>query len=251
MKRSFLRHIPPPSSLKLVFCLVLGCSLFTPLFGQEVPAEESKDDRLVTKGRGFLSLSFSLDQRRAENESQLLREVVSQNQYNYRITLNGGYALANNLTLGLGMSYGREKEDVTFLDDNDDEVTSRFLQQDISFIPNMRNYIPLGNGTLQIFVQTDMRFSFAESLQRDFYPDEIDKTEGDVFEYRLGVSPGVLLFFDRHWAFEASVGLAGLTSRVTKETFNDDLENQTKIVKTDIDLRLNLLALNLGVAYYF
>lgn len=244
-------HLPVPAGFhrKALFCLLLGCLLFAPLYGQEVPAED-KNDRLITKGRAFVSLSFSLDQRRAENESQLFQEVIDQDRLQYRVTVNGGYALANNLIVGLGLSYGREKEDLTFLQDGV-EVTSRFLEQDISFIPNMRNYIPFGKGTFQIFVQTDMRFSFAESLQRDFFPDEIDKIERDVFEYRLGVSPGILLFFDRHWAFEMSVGLAGLTSRITEQTTNDDEDNQTRIVKTDIDLQINLLALNLGVAYYF
>jgi hypothetical protein len=235
--------------LKKLFCALSAFFLFTALFGQESqPAPD--DDRLITKGRAYVSLSFSLDQRRAENESQLLREVIDQDRLRYRVTVNGGYAVGNNLTLGLGLSYGREKEDLTFLEDGE-EVTSRFLEQDISFIPNMRNYIPFGKGTFQIFVQTDMRFSFAESLQRDFFPDEVEKIERDVFEYRLGVSPGVLLFFDRHWAFEMSVGLAGLTSRITEETVNDDEDNRTRIVKTDIDLQINLLALNLGVAYYF
>lgn len=223
---------------------------FAPAFGQS-DTSPADDDKTIKKGRGYISLSFSLDQRNAENESQLFRQVIDQDKLNYRVTTNGGYAIMDNFTLGLGLSYGRKREDVNFLNDDNVEVTSRFLQNDISFIPNMRNYIPLGDGSLQIFVQTDMRFTFSESLRRDFYPDEVDKFESDVFEYRLGVSPGALLFFDRNWAFEVSVGLAGLTSRFTSQILNDDLDNQTRIVKTDIDLRLNLLALNLGVARYF
>lgn len=250
MPRQLQRRIPTARHLKKLLCALSALLLFTALFGQEnLPAPE--DNRLVTKGRGYISLSFSLDQRKAENEAQLFRQVIDQDKVNFRVTTNGGYALNDNFTLGLGLSYGREREDVTFLDDNDTEVTSRLLRNDISFLPNMRNYVPFGNGTFQIFVQTDMRFSFVESLQRDFFPDEIDKIERNVFEYRLGVSPGALLFFDRHWAFEVSVGLAGLTSRITEQVVNDNEDDKTRIVKTDIDLRLNLLALNLGVARYF
>jgi len=249
MLKSFSWNFPPPRFSIGLFSILLTFIVCLPLHSQESPPPE--DNRFITKGRGFISLSFSLVQRKAENEAQLFRQVLDQERVNYRITTNGGYALNDNFALGLGLSYSREREDVTFLDENGVEVTSRLLSNDISFIPNMRNYIPLGNGTLQIFVQTDMRFSFAESLQRDFYPDEIDKIERDVFEYRLGVSPGVVLFFDRHWAFEVLVGLAGLTSRITEEVVNDQEEDKTRIVKTDIDLRINLLALNLGVAYYF
>lgn len=250
MPRTILRHVPPAIFLKRLFCIFSTLLLFAPLFSQENPPSP-KDDKMITRGRSFVILSFSLDQRKAENEAQLFRQVIDQDRLNYRVNVNGGYAFKDNLTLGLGLSYGREREDITFFDENGTEVTSRFVRNDISFTPNMRNYVPFGSGTFQIFVQTDMRFTFAESLQRDFFPEEINKIERDVFEYRLGVSPGALLFFDRNWAFEVSVGLAGLTSRVTEEVVNDNEEDKTRIVKTDIELRINLLALNLGVAYYF
>jgi hypothetical protein len=50
--------------------------------GQET--DEPNDFR-VTKGRYFGSLTFSLDQREAENEDQLLRYVIDQDRLNYRI----------------------------------------------------------------------------------------------------------------------------------------------------------------------
>lgn len=249
-----MQKIRPPlpvHPIKVLSCFALLLFFIrAPLHAQESLAVP-ETSRKITKGRSYISLSFSLDQRKAENEAQLFRQVIDQDKLNYRVNANGGYALKDNFTLGLGLSYGREKEDIHFVDENGVEVTSRFLSNDVSFIPHMRNYIPFGNGTFQIFVQTDMRLTFAESLRRDFFPDEIDKTERNAFEYRLGVSPGVLLFFDRHWAFELSVGLAGLTSRITEEVVNDQEADKARIVKTDIDLKINLLALNLGVAYYF
>ncbi len=229
----------------------LALAALAPAFGQGINFSPDGEDRLVTKGRVFLSTNFSLDQRNAENEDQLFRQVIDQDRLRYRIRFNSGYAIVDNLTLGLGLSYGREREDITFIDQDGIEVTTNFVQQDISFIPNMRNYIPFGNGTIQILVQTDARFSIFESLQRDFLPDEVNKIERDVFEFRLGVAPGILLFFNRNWAFETTVGLAGLTTRITEEVTNNDEANRTRIVASDIDLQINLLALNLGIGYYF
>jgi ABC-type tungstate transport system substrate-binding protein len=100
-------------------------------------------------------------------------------------------------------------------------------------------------------VQTDLRLSLGESLERNFMAMEVEKIEENFTEIKLGVQPGVVLFFTRQWAFEASVGIAGVTSRWTTQTVNDDQANETKIQQSSIDLRLNLLALNLGVAYYF
>jgi hypothetical protein len=100
-------------------------------------------------------------------------------------------------------------------------------------------------------VQSELGFSFGESLERVFREDDIDKIEGTFLELGFGVSPGLALFFDRHWAFETTVGIAGLSARIDEREVNDDAENRERVVETGIDLRINLLQLNLGVAYYF
>lgn len=217
---------------------------------QEAPESIDKNYK-ITKGRAYAALTFSLDQRKAENEDQLLRQVIDQDRFNYRIIGNGGYAIKDNMTLGLSMAYGGQRQELTSLDENDDEITSKRLQRGFSIAPNMRNYIPIGKGQLQIVVQTELGVTFGESLERIFYESEIDKIKGDFIEFSLGVSPGLILFFDRHWAFETTVGIAGLSTRVEEEVLNNDEDNKQRIEETKIDLRLNLLELNLGVAFYF
>mgnify|MGYP006179648045 FL=1 len=104
---------------------------------------------------------------------------------------------------------------------------------------------------LQVLVQTELSFTFGESLQRVFRPEDIDKIEGNFIEIELGVKPGFILFFDKNWAFETTVGIAGFSTRIEETTTNNDRENRQKIVESGIDLRLNILQLNLGIAYYF
>lgn len=216
------------------------------LFSQEEP-----QDYLISKGRYFTTLTFSLNQRQAENEDQLIRFVNDQDRLNYRIITSGGYAVKDNMTVGLGLGYGREREEITFEDENGEEVTSKRLEQGLSVVPTFRNYVPLGKGILQILIQTELGVTFGESLQRITRIDDVDKIEGSFFESRLGVSPGVILFFNRHWAFETTVGLAGLSVRVEDEVTNDNENDRQRVVQSDIDLQINLLQLNLGVAYYF
>jgi hypothetical protein len=230
---------------KVILTVVyFGTALWT--FGQG-----AEDDYVISKGRYFTTLTFSLNQRQAENEDQLLRFVIDQDRLNYRIVGSGGYAIKDNLTVGLGVGYGRQREEITFEDENGEEVTTKRLQQGLSVVPTFRNYVSLGEGKLQILVQTELGFTFGESLQRNFSANEVDKIEGNFFEGRLGVSPGVVLFFDRHWAFETTVGLAGLSVRVEEEVTNDMEDDKQRVVQSGIDLQLNLLQLNLGVAYYF
>jgi hypothetical protein len=247
--RPFLSRIFRSEWKIAIFLLVL-CHFYQTLAGQEIDSTGIIDKRIL-KGRGFSNLTFSLDQRKAENENQLFRQVDNQQRLNYRVTANGGYALADNMTLGLGVSYGREREDITYSDQDGQQVTSNFLEYDISLIPNLRTYVPIGSGTFQIFIQTNFRISMGESLNRLYYAEESDKIEGKLFEAALGIQPGVLLFFDQNWAFETSVGLIGLTTRTTREITNNDRDNQAKIIESGIDLKINILTLNLGVARYF
>jgi hypothetical protein len=134
--------------LKMLACFLFAFLCVTKLYSQETETE-SNEDKMVTRGRGYLTLSFSLDQRNAENEDQLFQQVIDQDKVNYRVSLNGGYAIMDNFTLGLGVSYGREREDITFLNQDNVEVTSRALQNDISFIPNMPTSETVRFGAIQ------------------------------------------------------------------------------------------------------
>jgi hypothetical protein len=235
------------NKIKYIFLLL---SIFFCVQIQAQGIGESEEDLTIKKGRFYYSLSFSLNQRKAENEDQLLRQVINQDKYDYRIVGNVGYALMDNLTVGVAGGYGRLKEEITFLDDNDQEVTSKRLEQGFSIVPNMRNYIPLGKGRFQILVQTELGLTVGESLERIIYTNDMDRIDGKFVEFNLGVNPGLVLFFDKNWAFEVTVGAAGLKTRVDERILNDDEGNKERIQTTDIDLRLNILQLNLGVAFY-
>lgn len=234
--------------------IALSCCISFQLSNAQQTQDSStsaSENFIVKKGRFFNSLTFSLDQRKAENESQLLREVIDQDRYNFTIVTSGGYAIKDNFTLGLGLAYGREQEEITFLNQDNENVTSKSVEQGFSIAPQMRNYIPIGNGMLQVLIQTELNFTFGESLERNFFMDRVDKIEGNFTDIKLGVSPGAVLFFNPNWAFEARVDVVGLSFRKETSVANNDLDNKTKIIQTGADLRINLLRLNLGVARYF
>ena len=235
---------------KLLF-FTLAALLFASLCHSQNELADKGDAFGITKGRLYTSTTFSLNTRNAENEDQLFRQVLDQDRYNYRIIANVGYAIKDNITLGLSAGYGREREEITFLDENGENVTTKSLEQGLSIAPNMRNYIPIGTGQLQVLIQTELGITIGESLEREFMESEINKIEGDFIDMNLGVSPGLVLFFNRNWAFETTVDIAGFSIRIEEEVVNDDEENRQRVVESDIDLRLNLLRLNLGVAYYF
>ena len=235
---------------KILFATLVALMYTSFGYSQDAFVADENNFR-ITEGRFYSSLTFSLNSRNAENEDQLFRQVLDQDRYNYRVIGNGGYALKDDMTLGLSAGYGRAREEITYLDENGENVTSKSLEQGLSLAPNMRKYISIGKGQLQILIQTELGVTIGESVQRVFLENEIDKIEGDFIDIELGVSPGLVLFFDRHWAFETTVDIAGFSTRIEEEVVNDDQDNRQRVVESAIDLRINLLQLNLGVAYYF
>ncbi len=239
-------------AFSFLFWSNLVCMLLVaPLQAQTTPPLDTFPEKYVTKGRAYVSLALGLNQRTAENDEQLVRTVLDQERLQFKISSSGGYALSSNLALGLNLAYSRENDELTFIDQNALEITRKFVEESVSFIPHMRNFIPLGDGTIQVFVQTDIGTTIGKSLQRDFLAEEQEKVETEFFEFTLGVRPGAVLFFDQHWAFETSVGLAGYSSRIATSVSNDDEANETRIITNSIDFQINLLTLDLGVAYYF
>jgi hypothetical protein len=218
-------------------------------FGQE--SDTTQNPYLIRKGRIYGTLSLSMDQRSSQNEDQLIRYIEDQNKFNFEILSGAGMALRDNLTVGLRFGYGRQREDITFLNDNGESVTSKSVTQGYSVVPTMRNYIPLGTGRIQVLVQTELRLGFGESLTRNYEPNNVSKIETRYFEAGLGVNPGAVLFFDEHWTFETTVGIVGATARYNEKVTDNDDAGKQQTLTSGIDLRLNLLNLNLGIAYYF
>jgi len=230
------------------FTVILATVLSLSLSGQ---SNTPPEDFTIQKGRYYSSLTFSLNQRKAENENQILRQVIDQRRLNYRLTGNAGYAVRDNLTLGLLLGYGTVREEINYLDENANPINSKRLERGVAIAPTMRNYIPIGSGQLQILIQSQIGITTGESLQRVYFEDDVDKIEGSFIDFEVGVSPGVVLFFDRHWAFETTVGIAGFQSRYVEEIRNNDTANRKTVTESSVDLRINLLQLNLGVAHYF
>jgi len=79
--------------------------------------------------------------------------------------------------------------------------------------------------------------------------DEVDKTYTEAFHFRAGISPGVTFFAIESFAFEVQLNLIGYDLSLTQKTVNDNPESRE--VNQKIDANINILSLQLGLAYYF
>ncbi|WP_300978509.1 hypothetical protein [Flavobacterium sp.] len=84
-----------------------------------------------------------------------------------------------------------------------------------------------------------------------------EKTSNDILtryysvtnNYNLGINPGIQVFTIKGFATEVGVNLAGLSHTYKRTTINE-VEN-TVIKSNDLDLKLNILSLNISFFYFF
>ncbi|WP_455168518.1 DUF4094 domain-containing protein [Aegicerativicinus sediminis] len=229
--------------IKFIFCLV-GLLFINNLWAQ------TEDKSLLDKNSAFVALLVSYSNTKKENNKNLLENVISSDVSNFSIKSAGGYFLQKHFAVGLGLDYSSENEDSenvntfgpnTFLD--------RSLKS-FAITPFVRYYIPVGaNNRFFLFTQTGLEFGFGNG-------DEISTTGEDVTtadiknrNYGIAFTPGVILIVQKGFAFEVNVGVLGFQH--SKETVTPSDEEETVITRTNFNLDIDLLSLNLGISYYF
>ena len=236
-----------PKGLFLIFVAIVFV-LLSPLRAQE-NTDFKLPIKLLEKGRWHTGLTFSLNNRIAENEDQLLRQVVDQNRLSYDIDVLCGYFIKDAFSTGLNLSYGRNREDISFIQDNR-EITRNTVGYTVGVSPFIRNYITLGKTQyMALFNQTAIRFKFGEELTQTIEGQNIDKILSDVYSLELGISPGVIVFIEKGFAFEVLVDLLGLSTTVRNSTKN--YTDESRVLTNDVNFTISLLTLKFGVAYYF
>jgi hypothetical protein len=211
-------------------------------------AQSEKDSTyFLSKGRLFISPTFSVSNKTAVNEDQLLRFVEDQNRLEWDIDINVGYFIKDNFSVGAQLSYQFSKEDITYVADSK-EITERSNGQSITFSPNIRNYFGLGK--LKIFNQTNINYSYGEELKRVYREDDEDKIRTKELNFGIGIQPGLAFFVSDIVAVEASLKLLGWESSIIESTINDNEDEKSKVTKNDVSFSVDILTLHIGIGIY-
>lgn len=201
------------------------------------------------KGTIYIGASMSLEDRSQENTENIFQKVIEGNRTNFDVLIKGGYYLNDYTMLGLNFNFF-ENEFVGTIFRDPDTVESNTITRGFSFTPNYRTSIPLTkNERLSFFTSAGLTLGKSNSLKRETKNfDEIEKSYTDKFNLRLGLSPGVTFFAMENFALEVQLDVVGYELNIENKTVNDTEESRD--VRHNVDFKLNLLSLKLGVAYY-
>lgn len=229
-------------------------SIFTGLFlligtCYSVLLAQSETDSIyfLDKGRLFISPTFSVRNKTAVNEDQLLRFVKDQNRLAWDIDVNVGYFFKDNFSAGAQLSYEYWGEGIIYVADSK-EIEERSFGRSVTFSPNIRNYFGLGK--LKIFNQTNINFSYGEELKRVYREDDEDKIRTKELNYGIGIQPGLAFFVSDLIAVEASLKLLGWESSIIESTINDNEDEKSKITKNEVNFSVDILTLHIGIGVY-
>ena len=209
-----------------------------------------EDFKPFKKKNVFVGLAFSVADKKLQNADYLIQKVIDGDRLDFDVQLKGGYYTGDYGMLGLNIAYYQNKFEGTIFRDPD-TLLSRSITRGYAFTPNVRSSFPLApNERLSFFTEIGITFGVSNTLSRDTKNlDEVQKIFATNYNFRVGLSPGVTFFAMENFAFEVQLDVLGYNLEVIKKTVNGIEESSE--VRNNVDFNINLLSLDLGLAYYF
>lgn len=203
----------------------------------------------ITKGTWFSSLSLSASKKNAENERQLFATYLTDERQSFTIRVDPGYAIKENLGIGLGFLYGNTEE-ISMQQASDGAISDvKLAERRFAFRPYIKNFIPLGTSNrFYIIIPTEIQIGYGSQLKEVTTNQLLSRTYSNTVYYGLEMRPGMLVFVHKNFGFEVNVGAFGLSNSVSKGTATNLPDS--KVVNNDLNLKINLFELALGFSVY-
>ncbi len=210
----------------------------------------------VPEGQWIFGGTASYSAHANDDYTFFIVEKINSDGYTFKVSPLIGYALRNNMVLGMRFVYGRSllKVDSGELNLGDEEsgthLTAEYyysLKHSYSAAAIWRQYIPLGrNRRIALFNEMSLTLG---GHQKKFAADSpVRGTYETGYSVSLGVSPGLIAFATNTMAVEVNVGVMGLSYTHAHQDHNRVREGDVK--SSLMNFKINLLSIGLGVSFY-
>lgn len=210
----------------------------------------------VPEGQWIFGGTASYSAHANDDYTFFIVEKINSDGYTFKVSPLIGYALRNNMVLGMRFVYGRSllKVDSGELNLGDEEsgthLTAKYyysLKHSYSAAAIWRQYIPLGrNRRIALFNEMSLTLG---GHQKKFAADSpVRGTYETGYSVSLGVSPGLIAFATNTMAVEVNVGVMGLSYTHAHQDHNRVREGDVK--SSLMNFKINLLSIGLGVSFY-
>ncbi len=179
----------------------------------------------------------------------------------FGISPHVSYFVRKNMSVGVRFTYGRDwlgldNLDISLGDDMSFNIGNyHYLKNSYTASIFTRSYLPFGQSKrFALFYELRATGGWGSSESYKTGYDDVllmnykDGTYKDIYEFEIGVIPGIVVFLTNEAAVEVSVGMLGFDYQKTKQ-FTNQVE-VSEMEKTTARFKVNLLSISFGVSYY-
>ena len=214
------------------------------------------NNTFVPRGQWVFGGYASYSTHRNENYTFVILENIDSDGYTFKVSPMIGYALRDNMALGMRFIYGRNllKINNGELNLGDEESGTHIsadyyysLKHSYSAAAIWRQYIPLGrNKRFALF--NEMSLSVGGHQSKFAADTPLRGTYETGCDVSLGVSPGLIAFATNTLAVEINVGVMGIS-------YSSSHQVQNRVATADVrssymNFKVSLLSIGLGVSFY-
>lgn len=202
------------------------------------------------KGVVFIGASGGASLRESENENALFFNIRNQKKSGFNALLTGGYIFKPNLAVGAGFRYDQSRVTKTTEDGDGILTDTKEAGNILTSSVYLKYFIPLTpNHRINLFNLAGVAWVADRNIVESTSQNVLTRTYTTKNTFQLGLNPGIQAFVVEGFATEVGVSVAGLSGSRTKVIENG--EQTSSVNSFDVDLKLNILSLNISFYYYF
>lgn len=184
-----------------------------------------------------------------------LFQDIHGNMMSFGVAPYASYFIADNLSVGVRFDYDRSSLGLGNANISLGDAMSftlnnfHYFKQSYTGSVTLRNYMPIADSR-RFALFTEVRVTGGYAQSETYKLDEGDKfgTYQDIYQFELGLVPGITAFVTNEVAVEVSIGLLGFNyqkvEQVTNQVERSEMEN------SGANFKINLFSIGFGMSFY-
>ena len=184
-----------------------------------------------------------------------LLQDIHGNMLSFGVAPYASYFFTDNIAVGARFDYDRSSLGLGNLNIALGDAMSlslnnfNYFKQSYTGSVFLRNYVPFANSK-RFALFTELRATGGYGQSETYKIDGQDKfgTYQDIYQFELGLVPGVTAFITNEVAVEVSVGVLGFNYQKVIQTTNQ--VERSEMENSSANFRINLFSIALGISFY-
>jgi len=215
-----------------------------------VAQDESDKKPPYDKDYVFFGATGGASLRESENENALVFIIKDQQKKGYNFLVTGGYFLKPTLALGGAVRYDESR--ITKVTEDTDGITAD-IQEAGSVLTTSaygKFFIPLTpNKRFNLYTIAGLAWVADRYVVENYSQNLLTRTYTNKNTIQLGLTPGIQVFVVDGFATEVGVNVAGFSG--SRKNVTENGVANSAVNTFDLDLKINILSLNISFYYYF